>query len=134
MSARCRRSATSSPCSGASATPALAVTARVEPVDLDRAGVHFVQLMRRCAIASGVGDVGDDQGELVPPSRATVASSVARGEALGDLAEEAVADGVTQRVVHILEAVEVEEDDGDATLIAGRGGAGSGRAFGSAAR
>ena len=38
----------------------------------------------------------------------------ARQEAFGDLAQEAVADGVTERVVDVLEAVDVEQHDGDA--------------------
>ena len=38
-------------------------------------------------------------------------------QALGDLAEEAVPDGVPQRVVDVLEAVDVEEHDGHAPAL-----------------
>ena len=43
-------------------------------------------------------------------------------QALGDFAQEAVADGVTERVVHVLEAVDVEQHDGHPAALAQGGG------------
>ena len=54
-----------------------------------------------------------------PPKRAAVSLGAdARGQALGDLAQDLVAGGVAEAVVDRLEVVEVEEDDRDAVLLA----------------
>ena len=66
----------------------------------------------------GFGDACDDQGELV------TAESCHRGlladrtqQALGHLAKETVSDRMAQRVVDVLESVEVEQDDGDTPAV-----------------
>ena len=71
---------------------------------------------------SSVGDAGDDEGELVAAEARHGRLLRARPlEPLGDLEQEPVTDGVAQRVVDVLEAVEVEEDDGDARALVQRG-------------
>ena len=72
---------------------------------------------------SAIRHVGDHQGELVTaePGHRGAAGDDAE-EALGDFAQEAVADGVTERVVHVLEAVDVQQHDGHPAALAQGGG------------
>ena len=64
-------------------------------------------------------DVLEQDGELVAAeARRGVGGADARGQALGDLAQDLVAGGVAEAVVDRLEVVEVEEDDRDAVLLA----------------
>ena len=85
--------------------------------------------MSSCTISiarAGIGHVRDDEGELVA-AEAGHGGAARDGaqQALGDFAQEPVTDGVTERVVHVLEAVDVEQHDGDpAALAQGGGGAG----------
>ena len=92
-----------------------------QSVHLDRA-LHFdVELVDDFDGALGVGHVGDHQGELVaaqPGHRGTAGDGAE--QALGDFAQEAVADGVTERVVHVLEAVDVQQHNGDPAALAQR--------------
>ena len=97
-----------------------------EAVHLDRTLHLRVELVDDLDRTLGIGDVGDDQGELVAaePGHGGPAGHGPQ-QALGDLAQEAVADGVAQRVVDVLEAVDVEQHDRHpAALAHGGGGAG----------
>ena len=71
------------------------------------------------------GDARDEERELVAAeARDRVALADVLLDALGDLAEQLVADGVAQRVVDDLEAVEVEEEHGEPLVVAVRLGHG----------
>ena len=121
MSARWSRSATSSPCSGAMAMPALAVTAKVRPsiligfcistlsswtIATARSGSVTSEMTRRTRRRrGGHGGAAGDRAE----------------QTFGDFAQEAVPDGVTERVVDVLEAVDVQQHDGDPAALAQRG-------------
>ena len=98
-----------------------------EAVHFDRA-LHFdVELVHDLDGALGVGHVGDHQGELVAaqPGHRGAAGGGAE-QAFGDFAQEAVADGVTERVVHVLEAVDVQQHDGHPAALA-QGGSSAGQ-------
>ena len=80
-------------------------------------------------------DTGDDEGELVPSEASDGRLLRARPlEPLRDLEQKTVTDRVAQRVVHVLEAVDVEEDDGDARVLVQRSRGASRTACGSATR
>ena len=98
-----------------------------EAVHFDRP-LHFeVELVDDFDGALGVVHVGDDQRELVTaqPGHGGAAGGGAQ-QALGDLAQEAVADGVTERVVHVLEAVDVQQHNGHPAALA-QGGSSAGQ-------
>ena len=105
--------------------PALKVTARVMPSILMGRDISTLSSYDDVDGLLGIGHVGDDQGELVAtqPGNGGPAGGGTQ-QALGDLAQQAVTDEVAQRVVDILEAVDVEQHDGHPTALAqGRGGA-----------
>ncbi len=85
-----------------------------------------ISTLSPCTISiarSRIGHVGNDQCELVA---AQTGHGGAPGDgaeqALGDFAQEAVADGVTECVVHVLEAVDVEQHDRHALALVQGGG------------
>ena len=121
MSARCSSRDASSPCSGAMAMPALAVTARVRPSILIGRCISTLSSWTISTARSGSVTSDDDQGELVAaePGHGGPAGDGPE-QALGDLAQEAVADGVTERVVDVLEAVDVEQHDRHPAALAQR--------------
>ncbi len=70
-------------------------------------------------------DALEQDGELVAAeARGGVAGADARAQALADLEQDPVAGGVAEAVVDRLEVVEVDEDDGQADVVAA--GAGDG--------
>ena len=81
-------------------------------VDVDRSGEAATQVLgHRCRLVV-VADVGHQQRELVasqPGDHRTARCGAA--ELLGDPAQQPVADVVTEPVVDLLEAVEVQQDD-----------------------
>ncbi len=92
-----------------------------QPIDLDRAGQNGVQLVDQRRRVLDRRDTGDDEGELVPSEASDGRLLRARPlEPLRDLEQKTVTDRVAQRVVHVLEAVDVEEDDGDARVLVQR--------------
>ncbi len=95
--------------------PTLAVTASVSPsISMGRDSSALSSLTMAMAL-SGFGDVRDDQRELVTSETGHRGLLADRAQqALGHLAEEPVPDCMAQRVVDVLEPVEVEQDDGDA--------------------
>ena len=69
---------------------------------------------------AGVGDVGKADDELVAAeARGGVLFAQAGREPLGNGGQQLVADGVTERVVDVLEAVEIEEQHGDLAVRCG---------------
>ena len=59
---------------------------------------------------------------LGPPRGDGVAGANRARDALGDLAQELVAARVAERVVHALEAIEIEDEDRGALVVSARGG------------
>ena len=107
---------------GSEGDPGAGSHGECEPVHLNRAGQHRVELVddRHCLLQ--VADVRDDQSELVTSETRDRGPLRGRSlEALGDLEEESVSDGMAQCVVDVLEAVEIEQHDGDALTLVERG-------------
>ncbi len=98
-----------------------------EAVHLD-GSLHFeVELVHNLNGALGILDVGDHQSELVTaqPGHRGAAGGDAE-ESFGHFAQQAVADGVTERVVHVLEAVDVQQHNGHPAAFA-QGGSSAGQ-------
>src|SRR4051812_17433621 len=107
-SARWSSVVTSRPCPGQSATPMLASSSTAIPAQRERAPQRVVQPARQLGGRAAVGQVAEHDGELVaaqPSKRVAMAQRPA--EALGDDLEQLVAVVVAERVVDLLEAVEV---------------------------
>nr|WP_228430773.1 hypothetical protein [Baekduia soli] len=95
-----------------------------DPLDLDGGGELDEQPPRQLhGMVGGVGAPEDD-GELVTAQpRDEVLGPDAAAQALGDLAEQQVAVHVPERVVDLLEVVEVEQHHGRAGVVLADGGA-----------
>ena len=118
MSASRSSSSAVVPCSGNTATPTLARTWSGEPGHLER---------RRQRVADAAPDLTDvarrrswrvdEDGELIASEpRDLVASAQRTAKPRADLPQERIARRMTERVVDLLEAVEIEEQDGDAGI------------------
>ena len=94
--------------------------------DGQREAVHFdrtlhldVELVHNLDGALRIGHVRDDEGELVAAeSGHGGAARDGAEEALGDFAQQPVTDGVTECVVDVLEAVDVEQHDRHPAAVA----------------
>jgi hypothetical protein len=88
-------------------------------LDLERLGDGFQQLARDRAERGGLVEVLDDDHELVAAEpREEVGVAQRAAERRADGLQELVADPVAERVVHVLEAVEVDEQHADAAAAA----------------
>ncbi len=79
------------------------------------------QALRHGRGLGGVDQVGGDQGELVAAETGDRVRAAHRGhDPLGELAQQEIAGGVTEGVVDLLEAVDVEHHDGGPGAVARR--------------
>ena len=85
-----------------------------DPVDVDRLRDVPAQRLRKADRLHRVGDAREDDRELVAAEAGyRVARARRRGDALGDLAQEQVAVQVPERVVDLLEVVEIDQQHRD---------------------
>ena len=122
MSARWMSCSTAEPCSGAQAMPMLASTSSVRP-SIENGSRSWASSRWATALASSWrGQVGDQDAELVAAEAGDHLVLLERGaQALGDLLQETVAGVVAERVVDLLEVIEVDQHDGRRTIRAAAG-------------
>ena len=103
----------------AKAMPRLGVSCSSWPADLDRAADRLDGAIRDVSTCELVGEALQQQRELVAAQPCRAVRRARRAvEPRRDLAQDGVARRVPERVVHGLEVVEVEEDDGAAGAMA----------------
>ena len=121
MSASCRRLAASAGPSSKRTTPTLGVIVSVRPVErLHRLGQPGTELLGALQGGVGVAHAGLERSELVAVQPAERESARHRlPQALGDGEQDLVSDRVAERVVHELEAIEVEAEERHASARCG---------------
>ena len=103
-----------------SVTPALAVTTRLLPGQLERFGERAEDALGLLLeVLDGRLVLEEDRELVAAEARDRVAGTYRVAEAIADCEQQLVADGVTEAVVHRLEAVEVDDDDPDGAVVAG---------------
>ena len=122
-SARWTSVCTSVPCSGQWAIPMLASSTADDAVERERARERVLQAAGELGGHPAVGQPAQEHGELVAAEpRERVAAAHDALQARGDLLQQAVAGVVAERVVDLLEAVEVDEQQrGGLAAALGRG-------------
>ena len=93
-----------------------------EPVHPERAGHLAVEVVHDADRLLRPSHVGNDQRELVAAEAGDRGAARHRShQALGHHLQQVITDGVTERVVDLLEAIDVEEDDGHSLALLERG-------------
>ncbi len=88
-------------------------------LDLERLRDRVLQLLRDAIQHGGIVEVLDDDHELVAAKpRQQVGFAQRAGQRLGHLLQQLVADPVSQRVIDVLEPVEIDVEHADVAAVA----------------
>ncbi len=122
MSARCSSVETLSPCSGSERDTCAGAHGEHDSVDVHGLAHGRFQVPNDADGLLRADDVSDDDGELIAAEAGDGGAPMSRlDEAFRHLAQEPVARSVAERVVHLFEAIEVEQGDRCPTRL-GEGG------------